>query len=128
MFPPDTAAVNFAPSAEEAIARQFCVEPTAVQLRPELDETQIFSDDATAASFVPSEEEEMPCQSLLDPMDKSSVQVAPELLEVQILPPSTTAPNFEPSEEEAMLYQSCGVPTEFHVPPESVEVQIGWRW
>lgn len=56
ILPLFTTAVNFVPSADEAIARQSCVLPTSDQELPEFSEAQIFPPSTVALILSPSEE------------------------------------------------------------------------
>ena len=58
----------------------------------------------TAASFLPSLEEAMPCHLCALPPGLRSVQVAPESVEVQMFSLLTVAASLVPSLEEAMSY------------------------
>ena len=81
----------------------------------------------TAASFVPSSDEVMECQSCVGPTEVSSIQVAPESDESQMLPPFTTAASFVPSSDEVMERQDCVAPTEvssIQVAPEFDESKM----
>ena len=83
---------------------------------------------ATAASFVPSDDEVIADQSLVDPTDVSSVKVAPESADLQMLPPLTAATSFVPSDDEVIEYHLLVDPTDVssvHVAPRRPDLR---RW
>jgi len=88
---------------------------------------QMFPLYATAASFVPSDDEVMPYQDLVAPTEASSIQVTPALVDIQMFPLYTTAASFVPSDDEVMPLQDLVAPTEassIQVTPALVDLQM----
>ena len=111
------------------LAQPF-VEPTevsTVQVAPLSVEVYMFPPFTTAANFVPSAEEAIPCHSFPPPgLVVFSVQVAPLSDDVHILPPYTPATNFVPSADDARANQALFGSEAFavQVAPLSDEVYI----
>ena len=85
----------------------------AVHVAPLLSEVHIVPPlVATAASFVPSSDEVMDCQSFVPSPTVISVHVSPLSLEVHILPDCTVAASFVPSTDELMDFHDFVTPTE----------------
>src|ERR1035441_10367603 len=104
MLPPEMAATNSFPSAEDATT--YPIPVVCVQVAPESVEMKTVSPPA-ATNLVPSADEATEVQYLEGA--PVCVQVTPELVEVQIEPPasdppSTRAANLVPSADEAVQY------------------------
>jgi len=148
MLPPLMTAASFLPSDDEAIEIQLLpvpVDVSSVQVTPESVDVQMLppvvaggfeeGGAATAASFVPSDDEAIDLQFLTDPVDVFSVQVTPESFDVQMLPKlaghpdETTAASFVPSDDIVIDFQyltlGCIVfVLSVQVAPESVDIQM----